>query len=153
MLTSNNVPKIIDFGSSRLIREDAGKTNDSTISIRWSSPESLADQVYSKSSDVWSFAVLLTEMVSKGEIPYKDLPTLQVALKVQKFLLCPINSLSTDTCSMLPKYFQEFLTNCGSFEPQERPSFYDLSRSLESDISETINTTDDQANEYKMTTN
>lgn len=34
-------------------------------------PESLAEGVYSSKSDAWSFGVLLWEMVTRGDIPYR----------------------------------------------------------------------------------
>jgi hypothetical protein len=45
---------------SRVLKEDIeGRTVNRTGPIRWMSPESIADQVYSKKSDVWMFGALV----------------------------------------------------------------------------------------------
>ena len=41
--------------------------------VRWSSVEVMLSKRYSIKSDVWSFGILLTEIVSNGEEPYKGI--------------------------------------------------------------------------------
>ena len=40
------------------------------LPVRWMSPESLRDSVFSISSDVWAYGVVLWEMVTLAEQPY-----------------------------------------------------------------------------------
>jgi serine/threonine protein kinase len=49
-----------DFGMSRVLQQDIeGKTKSDFGPIRWMSPESIGQQVYSKKSDVWMFGIVV----------------------------------------------------------------------------------------------
>jgi len=48
------------------------------LPIRWMSPESLFEGVFTSKSDVWSFGVLLYEIFTLGDQPYIGLNNCQV---------------------------------------------------------------------------
>jgi serine/threonine protein kinase len=63
LLSGTGDPKISDFGMSRILqKEEEGKTKTNIGPIRWMAPESLANQTYSKKSDVWSFGIVGTKL-------------------------------------------------------------------------------------------
>ena len=72
--------KLSDFGLSRTITSSPYyiKTSNDKIPVKWMAPESVTDRKYSSASDVWSFAVLMHEIFTFGEMPYKDVPAAQV---------------------------------------------------------------------------
>uniref|UniRef100_A0A1I8JRH4 Non-specific protein-tyrosine kinase n=1 Tax=Macrostomum lignano TaxID=282301 RepID=A0A1I8JRH4_9PLAT len=63
-----NVVKVGDFGLSRLIEEDVYDA----VPIRWTAPEAATDKVFTNKSDVWSFGVLIYEVVTRGRVPYQE---------------------------------------------------------------------------------
>jgi serine/threonine protein kinase len=48
---------------SRVLQQDIeGKTRNPIGPIRWMSPESIGQQVYSKKSDVWMFGIVVGDL-------------------------------------------------------------------------------------------
>eukprot|EP01121_Diplochlamys_sp_Union-15-3_P009886 TRINITY_DN2719_c0_g1_i1.p1 TRINITY_DN2719_c0_g1~~TRINITY_DN2719_c0_g1_i1.p1 ORF type:complete len:116 (-),score=15.55 TRINITY_DN2719_c0_g1_i1:306-653(-) len=66
LLTKERVPKIADFGYSRVLSEETkmGKTQTYFGPIKWMAPESIRELVYSEASDVWRYGInLFSEIV------------------------------------------------------------------------------------------
>lgn len=79
-------------------------------------PESLEDRIYSKKSDVWSFGVVIIEIVTR-EKPYPTIEASQVAIKVSKRMLKP--SLP----EFAPTKLVTLVDLCTQYDPQARPEF------------------------------
>ena len=71
LVGDNNIVKIADFGLARLIKEDEYEARvGARFPIKWTAPEAANYSKFSIKSDVWSFGILLTELVTYGRIPY-----------------------------------------------------------------------------------
>ena len=72
-------------------------------------PESLVDGVFTKHSDVWSFGVLLWEVMSLGQQPYQARSNVEVLQYVRTGgrLNCPVNCPS----KMLDEFFKRRLSS------------------------------------------
>ena len=71
LVGENNIVKIADFGLARLIKEDEYEAMvGARFPIKWTAPEAANYSRFSIKSDVWSFGILLTELVTYGRIPY-----------------------------------------------------------------------------------
>lgn len=75
--------RVTDFGFARQLGgpTDAGETKSIIGPVRWMSPENLR-RVYSSSSDVWSFGVVLWELVMGGAEPWHGLALGDVCARV-----------------------------------------------------------------------
>lgn len=71
LVADGNIVKIADFGLARLIKEDEYEARvGARFPIKWTAPEAANYSKFSIKSDVWSFGILLTELVTYGRIPY-----------------------------------------------------------------------------------
>lgn len=54
------------------------------LPVRWMSPESLALGVFTPASDVWSYGVLLYEIITFGSFPFQGKSNIQVLEMVKE---------------------------------------------------------------------
>ncbi|KAH0620064.1 hypothetical protein JD844_014615 [Phrynosoma platyrhinos] len=80
MVAEDFTVKIGDFGMTRDIYETDyyRKGGKGLLPVRWMSPESLKDGVFTTHSDVWSFGVVLWEIATLAEQPYQGMSNEQV---------------------------------------------------------------------------
>lgn len=84
LVGDQNVVKIADFGLARLIKEDEYEARvGARFPIKWTSPEAANYSKFSIKSDVWSFGILLTELVTYGRIPYPGMTNAEVLHQVE----------------------------------------------------------------------
>eukprot|EP01083_Nonionella_stella_P149837 476479_1 len=74
--------KIADFGMSRFNRSLENQSDATYGPLKWMAPESLSDRKFSTSSDIWSFGIVLWELLSLASEPYPDMTVIQAAQKV-----------------------------------------------------------------------
>lgn len=48
------------------------------IPIRWTAPEAIAHRIFTSTSDVWSFGIVMWEVLSFGDKPYGDMSNQEV---------------------------------------------------------------------------
>ena len=89
LIDASHCAKISDFGMARQLFTTEyyrqGSTSTSwTLPLRWMAPESYTDGSWDLRSDVWMFGVLLWEIFSLGEQPWKDLPNSHVIQNIQR---------------------------------------------------------------------
>ncbi|XP_042704294.1 mitogen-activated protein kinase kinase kinase 21 isoform X4 [Chrysemys picta bellii] len=82
----------------------------------WMAPEVIKSSVFSKGSDIWSYGVLLWELLT-GEVPYRGIDGLAVAYGVA------VNKLTLPIPSTCPEPFAKLMKECWEQDPHIRPSF------------------------------
>uniref|UniRef100_A0A674DKW0 Tyrosine-protein kinase n=1 Tax=Salmo trutta TaxID=8032 RepID=A0A674DKW0_SALTR len=71
LVGDNLVCKIADFGLARLIEDNEYTARQGAkFPIKWTAPEAALYGRFTIKSDGWSFGILLTELVTKGRVPY-----------------------------------------------------------------------------------
>ncbi|XP_037316438.2 mitogen-activated protein kinase kinase kinase 10 [Pungitius pungitius] len=114
--------KITDFGLAREWHQTTKMSAAGTYA--WMAPEVIKVSLFSKSSDVWSFGVLLWELLT-GEVPYREIDALAVAYGVA------MNKLTLPIPSTCPEPFAQLLGECWSPNPRSRPSFTNILKRLQ----------------------
>lgn len=118
--------KISDFGLSRDVYEEDSyvKRSKGRIPVKWMAIESLFDHIYTTQSDVWSFGVLLWEIVTLGGNPYPGIPP----ERLFNLLKTGYRMEQPDNCS---EEMYGLMLQCWKQEPDKRPVFADISKDLE----------------------
>ncbi|KAF7282356.1 tyrosine-protein kinase Src42A isoform X1 [Rhynchophorus ferrugineus] len=120
-----NVVKIADFGLARLIKEDEYEARvGARFPIKWTAPEAANYSKFSIKSDVWSFGILLTELVTYGRIPYPGMTNAEVLHQVEHGYRMP----APPGC---PPPLYNIMLECWHRDPMRRPTFETLQWKLE----------------------
>lgn len=122
--------RIGDFGLSvdlaSVSEEDNGIYSGSEgarIPIRWSSPEAVLYRLFSTSSDVWSFGILIWEIWTYAEMPYGDWSNKKVVQQIQGgYRLPKPKNCHTD--------IYKLAIECWNKNPDRRPLFSRISARL-----------------------
>lgn len=126
LITDEHVVKIADFGLARDIHniDYYKKKTNGRLPIKWMAPEALFDRVYTSQSDVWSYGVLLWEIMTLGGTPYPSIPTekLYPLLKAGHRMEKPQN------CSL---EIYMLMRECWQASPLQRPTFGELMEDLD----------------------
>lgn len=122
--------KVADFGLSKLVKlnnlHDMYKMTGETGSYRYMAPEVFRHEVYDRTVDVFSFAIIFFEMF-EGVPPFaKSLSAEQVAWKVAVDAARPSFRAKT-----YPPGCKELISQCWSQVPSQRPSFSEIIERLE----------------------
>uniref|UniRef100_A0A4W6E4W3 Tyrosine-protein kinase n=1 Tax=Lates calcarifer TaxID=8187 RepID=A0A4W6E4W3_LATCA len=79
LVGDNLVCKVADFGLARLIEDNEYTARQGAkFPIKWTAPEAALYGRFTIKSDVWSFGVLLTELATKGRVPYPGMVNREV---------------------------------------------------------------------------
>eukprot|EP01132_Coremiostelium_polycephalum_P006126 gene6126-7632_t len=118
--------KISDFGLSTRFKQHLDKKTAMTPvgTPCWTAPEVLRNDSYTEKADVFSFAIVLWEIVTR-EDPYQGMPTFQIVISVGQHKLRPI--LPPNVSAPLTR----LITECWSEDPSQRPSFQEIVKRLE----------------------
>uniref|UniRef100_G1RSK1 Tyrosine-protein kinase receptor n=1 Tax=Nomascus leucogenys TaxID=61853 RepID=G1RSK1_NOMLE len=124
--TSPRIVKIGDFGLARDIYKNDyyRKRGEGLLPVRWMAPESLMDGIFTTQSDVWSFGILIWEILTLGHQPYPAHSNLDVLNYVQTGgRLEPPRNCPDDLWNLM--------TQCWAQEPDHRPTFHRIQDQLQ----------------------
>uniref|UniRef100_A0A3B4DBM3 Tyrosine-protein kinase n=1 Tax=Pygocentrus nattereri TaxID=42514 RepID=A0A3B4DBM3_PYGNA len=115
--------KIADFGLARIIESEYTAQEGAKFPIKWTAPEAINFGTFSIKSDVWSFGVLLTEIVTYGRVPYPGMTNPEVIRNLDRMYRMPC----PDDC---PQELYDIMLICWREKPEERPTFEYLQDTL-----------------------
>uniref|UniRef100_A0A3B5MN37 receptor protein-tyrosine kinase n=1 Tax=Xiphophorus couchianus TaxID=32473 RepID=A0A3B5MN37_9TELE len=129
LVNSNLVCKVSDFGLSRFLEDD---TSDPTytsalggkIPIRWTAPEAIQYRKFTSASDVWSYGIVMWEVMSYGERPYWDMTNQDVINAIEQDYRLP----PPMDC---PNALHQLMLDCWQKDRNNRPKFSQIVNNLD----------------------
>ncbi|XP_009317037.1 PREDICTED: tyrosine-protein kinase HCK, partial [Pygoscelis adeliae] len=111
------VCKIADFGLARVIEDNEYTAREGAkFPIKWTAPEAINYGSFTIKSDVWSFGILLTEIITYGRIPYPGMSSVEVIRALEHGYRMP----RTENC---PEELYDIMMRCWQTKPEDRPTF------------------------------
>lgn len=131
MLDENLTVKVADFGLSRDIYERdyySSENKKTKLPVKWMAIESLERCIYSSKTDVWSYGILLWELMTRGVVPYPDVDNFDLFsyLKEGRRMMRP---------RYCPEILYEIMLSCWRENPNDRPTFDELVEKVSAVIS------------------
>ncbi|CAN2389892.1 Tyrosine-protein kinase HCK [Pristimantis euphronides] len=125
LVSSALVCKIADFGLARVIEDSEYTAREGAkFPIKWTAPEAANYGSFTIKSDVWSFGILMTEIITYGRTPYPGMSNLEVITALERGyrMPCPANC---------PQELYNIMLQCWQQNPEQRPTFDYLQGILE----------------------
>uniref|UniRef100_A0A665V713 receptor protein-tyrosine kinase n=1 Tax=Echeneis naucrates TaxID=173247 RepID=A0A665V713_ECHNA len=129
LINSNLVCKVSDFGLSRFLQENSSDPTYTSslggkIPIRWTAPEAIAFRKFTSASDVWSYGIVMWEVMSFGERPYWDMSNQDVINAIEQDYRLP----PPPDC---PTHLHQLMLDCWQKDRSARPRFTELVSALD----------------------
>uniref|UniRef100_A0A673LH11 receptor protein-tyrosine kinase n=1 Tax=Sinocyclocheilus rhinocerous TaxID=307959 RepID=A0A673LH11_9TELE len=129
LVNSNLVCKVSDFGLSRFLQENSSDPTYTSslggkIPIRWTAPEAIAFRKFTSASDVWSYGIVMWEVMSFGERPYWDMSNQDVINAIEQDYRLP----PPPDC---PTHLHQLMLDCWQKERTARPRFSNIVSALD----------------------
>eukprot|EP00111_Clytia_hemisphaerica_P008286 TCONS_00024179-protein len=117
LVGENRVCKIADFGMSmEILMDDSVESLSGRIPVRWTAPEAIQFKKFTTASDVWSYGIVLWEIMSYGERPYWNWTNYEVLEKVSSGYRLPLPM----SC---PSVVHDLMLCCWTKDRTRRPLF------------------------------
>uniref|UniRef100_A0AAQ4S8F4 receptor protein-tyrosine kinase n=1 Tax=Gasterosteus aculeatus aculeatus TaxID=481459 RepID=A0AAQ4S8F4_GASAC len=129
LVNSNLVCKVSDFGLSRYLQDDTSDPSYTSslggkIPVRWTAPEAIAYRKFTSASDVWSYGIVMWEVMSFGERPYWDMSNQDVINAIEQDYRLP----PPMDC---PSALHQLMLDCWQKDRNVRPRFSDIVSTLD----------------------
>ncbi|KAG5892404.1 hypothetical protein JTB14_014754 [Gonioctena quinquepunctata] len=126
LITEEHTCKVADFGFARdvIASHVYERKSEGRLPIRWMAPESLYDNIFSVKSDVWSFGVLIWEVVTLGSTPYPGMSAVEVMKKVR-------DGYRLDKPEHCRRELYNIMYYCWDKDAKQRPTFTECIELLE----------------------
>jgi eukaryotic-like serine/threonine-protein kinase len=126
MITDDGSIKVADFGIAKFTAEDITKTINVFGTAHYISPEHLEGKVLDPRSDIYSFGIVIFEMLT-ADLPFRGSSSMDISLKHLSEIPQPPSSIIPD----IPKKLDRIVLKCLEKNPDKR---YRNVETLENDL-------------------
>ena len=119
------IVKLANFGMARVLKDDTYRSpKGEKIPVVWTNPTVLLSSIYTNKSDIWSFGIFLTELVTHGRHPYPGMTNGEVLARTEAGYRMPPPPGCPD-----PLY--QIMLDCWKLDTKEIPTFKVLKDQLD----------------------
>ncbi|KAF5404191.1 Tyrosine-protein kinase [Paragonimus heterotremus] len=122
LVGDNNTVKVADFGLARIV-DGADETytakQGTQFPIKWTAPEAALLGRFTVKSDVWSFGIVIYEIITYGQVPFPSMDNAETLQQVDRGYRMPRPS----NC---PQPVYEVMLKTWDSNPEQRPTFESL---------------------------
>lgn len=129
-LSSDWTPKLMGHGIAKYALEDVKYA-------RWTAIESFDNRKKHQPGVTWAFGVLLWEMFSMGGTPYASVPYLALDSEVEEAVT---RGVRLPQLLDITDPIYEVMSSCWRVDPEERPTFDELTRLVRNEINQFLPT-------------
>ncbi|GAB0087522.1 Tyrosine kinase receptor Cad96Ca [Sergentomyia squamirostris] len=121
LITDEHTCKVADFGFARdvVTSKIYERKSEGKLPIRWMAIESLYDNIFSVKSDIWSFGILMWEIVTLGSTPYPGIAAAEVMRQVR-------DGYRLEKPEHCRRELYNIMYYCWAKDATERPGFSEL---------------------------
>jgi len=122
LLKEKLVPMISDFGLSRVVvtGEEYLSTGKDSLPLKWMAPEAIKLSHFTKATDIWSFGIVIWEIITRGAEPHENLDQREAKIQIRDYFLTPIVPSDVDPTMKV------IMQQCWYKDPDMRPSPKDI---------------------------
>lgn len=117
---------VADFGLARDIYEKeyySSENKKAKLPVKWMALESLEKGTYSSKTDVWSYGVVLWELLTRGVTPYPEVDNWDII----RYLKAGRRMPQPNYC---PNMLYTIMLQCWSADPGSRPTFQQVEQDI-----------------------
>ncbi|OWF53201.1 plexin-A4-like isoform X2 [Mizuhopecten yessoensis] len=130
LLTDDKVVRVAGFGVTDLYAMDYCKSDEdrNKTVTKWVAPEAINTFVFSHKTDVWSYGVLLWELLTRGVTPYPDVDSKDL----KNYLEGGHHLKKPRQC---PESLYVMMVQCWTDRPNDRPTFQEVNDDMKTFLS------------------
>ena len=133
------VARVADYGLSKRFYDNVCYAKEERLYVpwKWLAYEFLTKNIFTLASDVWSYAVVVWEILSFGRIPYGHQEYIDVVKQVEGGYRLPCPTDIDKVISWSPQMlYAELSKVCFLAEPDDRASFEDVTSIIEKHLND-----------------
>lgn len=121
LVGENYTMKVADFGLARDVYQDERyvKVSGGLLPVKWMAIEAIMDRVFTHHTDVWSYGVLLWELMTLGGSPYPG-------IHVKDLIDYLTSGNRMNQPQFCPNEIYKLMKDCWNEVPAKRPLFSDI---------------------------